>query len=133
MAFLLCASLFTVSATAAEVTQAGTATKYLIPVGHTVGIKLFARGVLVTELSQGDTPARDCGLKTGDVILQCNGQSIRSTEEFQSQLAASKGGDVALRQDPGSDGKARGGGERRLPPGRLGAGQHGRHRHHDLL
>ena len=42
----------------------------LIPVGHTVGVKLFSRGVVVVKLPEGTTPARACGLKTGDVIWQ---------------------------------------------------------------
>ncbi len=44
------------------------APKALVPVGHTVGIKLFSDGVLVVGLSQVDTPvgvaapAKTCGL-----------------------------------------------------------------------
>ena len=53
---LLCAGP---SADAAEV-SAGT--RMLVPVGHTVGIKLFSRGVLVVKLSEGGTPAKECGL-----------------------------------------------------------------------
>lgn len=63
----------------------------LIPVGHTVGIKLFARGVLVVDLSEGETPARTAGLRRGDVILKCNGTSVTSTEQFQSLLQHSDG------------------------------------------
>ena len=33
-------------------------TRTLVPVGHTVGVKLFADGVLVVGLSDGDTPAK---------------------------------------------------------------------------
>ena len=52
---------------------AGTEGKRLVPVGHTVGVKLFARGVVVVKLPEGGTPARTCGLKTGDVIVECGG------------------------------------------------------------
>ena len=57
-----------------------------MPVGHTVGVKLFARGVVVVKLPEGGTPARTCGLKTGDVIVECGGEAVTSTEQFQSLL-----------------------------------------------
>lgn len=60
--------------------------RMLVPVGHTVGIKLFARGVVVVKLSDGGTPARECGLRTGDIIVRCGGVSVTSTEQFQSLL-----------------------------------------------
>ena len=75
-------------ARAAEVTP-----RTVIPVGHTVGIKLFARGVMVVKLPEDDTPARECGLKTGDVIVKCGGVSVTSTEQFQSLLQKT-GGDA---------------------------------------
>ena len=49
LALLLC----TTAALAAEPVQ-----RSLIPVGHTVGVKLFARGVVVVKLPEGGTPAR---------------------------------------------------------------------------
>lgn len=60
--------------------------RMLVPVGHTIGIKLFARGVVVAKLPEGQTPARACGLKAGDVILACGGQAVNSTEHFQTLL-----------------------------------------------
>ena len=65
---------------------AGTERKRLVPVGHTVGVKLFARGVVVVKLPEGSTPARACGLQTGDVIEACGGQTVTSTEQFQTLL-----------------------------------------------
>ena len=87
--------LFSVSAMAAESPGKGT-TRMLVPVGHTVGIKLYARGVLVVGLPEGATPARRCGLETGDVILQCCGTAVTSTEQFQSMLQSSGGSSVEL-------------------------------------
>ena len=69
---------------AAEVTQ-----RMLVPVGHTVGIKLFSRGILVVKLTEGGSPAKSCGLKTGDVIVECGGTAVTSTEQFQSLLQKS--------------------------------------------
>ena len=49
--------------------------RQLIPVGKAVGIKLFADGVLVVSVSpvQGAeetrSPAKECGLKEGDILL----------------------------------------------------------------
>ena len=76
LAFLLCAG-GSVPVKAAE-------TRMLIPVGHTVGIKLFSRGVVVVKLTDGGTPAKECGLRTGDVIVKCGGDAVTSTEQFQS-------------------------------------------------
>ncbi len=87
LALLLCAAA---PAQAAGVTAGaaaqGTSARMLVPVGHTVGIKLFSRGVLVVKLSDGGTPAKTCGLQTGDVIVKCGGVSVTSTEQFQSLL-----------------------------------------------
>lgn len=63
----------------------------VIPLGQAVGIKLFADGVLVVGLSEldedaGKSPAQQCGLKEGDLILCFNGEKIQSTEHFQSLL-----------------------------------------------
>ena len=84
LAILLTAS---VSALAKEETvQSTDSPRYLIPVGHTVGIKLFSKGVLVVKLTEGGTPARACGLQTGDVIVRCGGTAVQSTEQFQTLL-----------------------------------------------
>ena len=81
LAFLLCAAM--------PVEAAGP--RMLVPVGHTVGIKLFSRGVVVVKLTEGGTPARECGLRTGDVIVECGGSAVTSTEQFQSLLQKSGG------------------------------------------
>ena len=63
----------------------------LIPIGHAVGIKMFARGILIIGLPEGDTPARKGGLRKGDVVLHCGGQGVDSTEQFQDLLQKSGG------------------------------------------
>ena len=83
MALALCGG---VQAGAAEVTE-----RMLVPVGHTVGIKLFSRGIVVVKLTEGGSPAKSCGLKTGDVILECGGITVTSTEQFQSLLQKTEG------------------------------------------
>ncbi len=72
----------------------------LIPVGHTIGIKLFAEGVVVIGLAEVDTggavrtPGADCGLQVGDVIEEANGREVESSEQFAELLQC--GGVVEL-------------------------------------
>lgn len=103
LALLLCAGA---PAEAAEVSGAfsNESARMLVPVGHTVGIKLFSRGVVVVKLTDGGTPARSCGLRTGDVIMECGGAAVTSTEQFQSLLQESGGSetDLQVRRDGGS-------------------------------
>ena len=76
----------------------------LVPVGHTVGIKLFARGVVVVKLSDGGTPTKECGLRTGDIIVKCGGTNVTSAEQFQSLLQENgkAATDLQVRRDGGS-------------------------------
>lgn len=83
LALLLCAAM---PPGAAAVTADGTSARMLVPVGHTVGIKLFARGVMVVKAPESGTPAEDCGLQSGDIIVKCGGVSVTSTEQFQALL-----------------------------------------------
>ena len=93
LALLLCGAASLGPGVTARAAGGGTSARMLVPVGHTVGIKLFARGVLVVKLTDGGTPAKSCGLQTGDVIVRCGGVSVTSTEQFQS-LLQENGGDV---------------------------------------
>lgn len=68
------------------VSATGTTPQMLVPVGHTAGIEAYAQGVVVVKLIEGDTPAREAGLQSGDLIVKCNGQAVSSTEEFQEIL-----------------------------------------------
>ena len=82
--------------------------KMLIPIGHTVGIKLFSDGILVVGLSQLETaqgqaaPARECGLEVGDLILQADGTEVRSTEHFQALVQEEAGKPVMLQVKRGT-------------------------------
>ena len=79
---------------------AALAAEELIPVGHTIGIKLFAEGVVVIGLAEVDTgsevltPGVDCGLQIGDVIEEANGEEVESSEQFAELLQC--GGTVEL-------------------------------------
>ena len=80
----------------------GAQRRYVVPVGHTVSIKLFSRGVMVVGLAdvateQGDTsPARQCGLRTGDIITHIDGRQVDTIEEVQSLLQAAGGETMAI-------------------------------------
>lgn len=83
--------LFTCAAYApgvrAAVGEGNGGVRCLVPVGHTVGVKLFADGVMVVGLSDGETPAKASGLREGDIMLAFNGTDIDSTEHLQKLLA----------------------------------------------
>ncbi|MEG2958662.1 MAG: SpoIVB peptidase [Oscillospiraceae bacterium] len=89
----------TVAAFGATATPART----VIPMGRTVGIKLFSDGVLVVGLSEiptGDgscAPAKDCGLKEGDIITHMNRSEVDTIEEVQSLLKKQGGQPMSVR------------------------------------
>ena len=95
--------------------------RMLVPVGHTVGLKLFSDGVMVVGLGEVEsrvgsaTPGADCGLQVGDVIEQLNGTEVDSSAQFARllqcggvvELDVSRGGEnVSLQARPvlGADG-----------------------------
>lgn len=83
--------------------------RQLIPVGKAVGIKLFCRrctgGIRVAGAGSGgdSLPAKECGLKEGDILLTFNGEKIRSTEHLQAMLA--ENGETAAELTVQRDGK----------------------------
>lgn len=109
LAFMSALALAAVPAAAFELPWARTpkpgvvTTKMLVPVGHTVGIKLFSDGVLVVGLSQIDTadgaaePAKSCGLKEGDIITHIDRREVDTIEEVQAALARSDGESMSIR------------------------------------
>lgn len=90
--------------------MASDATRYLSPVGRTVGIKLFSEGVLVIGLSDvktnagNESPARACGLREGDIITHINGEEVNTIEEVQALLQDLQGDEMSVRilRDDGS-------------------------------
>ena len=81
---------------------ASPAERTVIPVGKAVGVKLFSDGVLVVGLAEGDTPARACGLREGDIITALDGCSVDSPEQVQSLLSAAAGKPMTLTVRRGS-------------------------------
>ena len=81
---------------------AETAGRCVVPVGRTVGIKLFSDGVLVVGLSdvqgaQTRSPARDMGLKVGDVITHVNGKEVDTIEQVQTAIQTLAGRPMTLK------------------------------------
>lgn len=66
---------------------------HLIPGGDAIGVKLNTKGVLIVALSeitdsngQKKSPAKEAGLKEGDVILEINNEKIRDTNHIIEML-----------------------------------------------
>lgn len=72
-------------------------TDTLVPLGRTVGIKLFSDGVLVVGLAEGDAvPARQMGIKAGDLITHVNGTEVDTIEQVQAVLARPQEGPLTV-------------------------------------
>lgn len=75
----------------------------VVPIGRAVGIKLFSDGVMVVGLGQVSggqgscTPAKDCGLKEGDIITHINQTEVDSIEEVQAALQQAGDGAMSIR------------------------------------
>lgn len=99
--FLLLTFSMIMPAKASEITA-------VIPIGHTVGIRMNAEGVLVVRLNEVQTPdgpacpARDAGLQEGDLIIRMDGVTIDSNDVLQEQIAKSAGQPVKLEIERGS-------------------------------
>lgn len=79
-------------------------TTRLIPVGQTVGVTLDMKGVTVVDTTDIEdvsgnkaTPAKDCGLCAGDVIIEINGNEINSAKELEDKICDNKGSELRLK------------------------------------
>ncbi|MGN0621859.1 MAG: SpoIVB peptidase [Porcipelethomonas sp.] len=78
-------------------------TPVLVPGGDPFGIKLLMDGVMVIgtgEVKCKDgmaSPANDCGIEKGDVILTIDGQEITSNADIQDAISASDGEPVEIK------------------------------------
>lgn len=87
--------------------QARAAPETVVPVGRAAGIRLTADGVMVVRLSGVQTsvgmvyPAKQAGLREGDMILTADGKKIESNEGLQKAVAGAGGKAVqmTLRRD----------------------------------
>ena len=81
----------------------GTGQRMVVPLGRAVGIKMFSDGVLVVGLSEitgeaGDcAPAKECGLRQGDIITHINDTQVDTIEQVQSVLQDLEGDRMSIR------------------------------------
>ena len=74
----------------------------VIPIGHTVGIRMSANGVLVVRLDDVKTdtgaicPAREAGVEEGELIVRANNAPVDSNDALQKQIALSAGKPLTL-------------------------------------
>ncbi len=87
-----CSSAYLVSAAESETQDS------LIPGGQAIGVTLKSAGVLVVDVSEVISydekriyPAKDAGLKSGDLIETFNGSKIATVEDLNTAIAASGG------------------------------------------
>lgn len=67
------------------------------PGGEPFGIKILSDGVMVVELQKGSCPARDCGIKCGDVILSVNDVPVNSNAEISQLIRSCDGQTVRVK------------------------------------
>lgn len=70
----------------------------VIPLGNTVGLKLYASGVLVIGMTdiEGQKPYENTGIKEGDLITYVDNTQITTTEELVEYVSSSDGKVIAL-------------------------------------
>ena len=76
--------------------------RQLVPVGRTVGIEAATEGLLVVSLSEVETaegkrsPAAECGIQPGDIIVRLGGCEVGTSAEFAQAAAGLDGSPVAV-------------------------------------
>ena len=74
----------------------------LIPGGMAFGVKFFTEGAIVLGTTGVETvgglvsPAKDAGLKAGDIVIRAGGKSFNSAEELVSLIAGSGGKPISV-------------------------------------
>ncbi|WP_069649743.1 SpoIVB peptidase [Caloranaerobacter ferrireducens] len=70
---------------------------YLMPGGHSIGVKLDTKGVIVVAFSdiigqdgKKHNPAKEAGIKKGDVILEINGVKVKDSDHVIELLNNTK-------------------------------------------
>ena len=69
-----------------------TETRYLVPVGRAVGMKIVSDGLLVVGMTDivcdglGVSPAKAAGLKEGDLIISVDSKKVTCTQDLRTAL-----------------------------------------------
>lgn len=71
----------------------------VVPIGKTIGMKLYTEGVLVVGLTEidGKKPYEDSGIETGDRIIEVNNKKISSADDLTECVNMSKGQDIQIK------------------------------------
>lgn len=70
----------------------------VIPLGNTIGLKLYTEGVLVVGMSEieGEKPYENAGIKEGDRIIKIDKEKILNTEDLVQTVNSSQGKEVQI-------------------------------------
>lgn len=70
----------------------------VVPLGNTIGLKLYTSGVLVVGLTEvnGIKPYENTGIEEGDLIVCINGIDVTTTEELTECVDESKGKELEI-------------------------------------
>ena len=75
----------------------------VIPLGNTIGMKLYTEGVLVVGMSEirGEDnvnykPCENSGIEEGDRIIQVNNVAIKNTNDLINNINKSKGEEIEI-------------------------------------
>lgn len=73
--------------------------EYIIPGGENIGIELNARGVMIVGLYKVDDryPAKDAGLRIGDIIVEVNNQPVSTIDGLVKQINAATSQTIKLK------------------------------------
>ena len=80
----------------------------IVPCGNTIGVKLKLEGILVVGISdissvggKKATPAKDSGIRAGDLIMQADNRQIQTINELIDVIDNSKGNKIKIRYKRG--------------------------------
>ena len=71
----------------------------VIPLGNSVGLKLYTSGVLVVGMTEieGQKPYENSGIEEGDMIVEIDEKEITCTEELINSVNNSKGEELNIK------------------------------------
>ncbi len=71
--------------------------------GTPFGLKIFTNGVIVIEVSDNTSPAKNSGIKVNDLIIKANDKEISSNEELKNIIESCNGLPIVLTIKRGDD------------------------------
>ena len=71
----------------------------VVPLGNTIGLKLYTNGVLVIGMTEieGKKPYKDSSIKEGDLIIEVNSKAIETTYDLINSVNESKGEKIEVK------------------------------------